>query len=509
MLKKRNYIYWTNNKDEIIDYKDKDRIGNTLILGVKNSGKTHNILYPLVTEDIINNKQQPIIIISEDEVFCDKLYLLSKKAGRKVSYINPKFDYSDKINLLYGSEEEAINSVNALSLETLINPTNLTEGFFLDINRSAMSKTVKIVKRVKGNCATLEDINNLLNGFKNGLELLNEFSRLGGDAEFVDENMEIYQWFKNDYLSSIAGYRGGTKTYEYCNESRNRIHNLISQNELKNVVNIRQCTDDGIDIGKIIISNEVLIINLRAISDTKTYISILNAIYFNILYVIKNNILTVSTVKKIYIDDIEKTNELLHELINLKSYNNTVTVMATKQIENIKNESLCNFNNIILTNKICTKDIVTFKEIYSDNLDALTQFGDNKYLNIFNNEIEPGKGIVLNINKEVYKLAEKDYEKFIKRKIKIEKEKLYLKKVRKTKNCMENEKIKEEFLSEADAQIFNQIKNLEEQDLVIPNPMSEITDPQSNECIQPILISNNYRIEVKKIEIGEEEDDLI
>lgn len=243
----------------------KDRYLHSLILGPTGSGKTSQSILPMINRDMQWNKlghvnkewdKAGIIVIEPKGDLAEKVYAMAKHYDREVMYFNPILPDCPYFNPLFGDESDVIENM-ATTFKMF---SEGSSQFFLDMNENLVRKALKVLKRVKGNDATLIDLSNVINGFKEGQELLAKFSRLGGTPEIITENKEIYEWFKTDYYSALtSGGKGGTKTYEHCSAIRSQVAKLISNKYLRKVLNPPEGKND-VDFDKMLEEGTVLTI---------------------------------------------------------------------------------------------------------------------------------------------------------------------------------------------------------------------------------------------------------
>lgn len=229
----------------------KDRFLHMLILGPTGSGKTSQSIIPMINKDMQWN-EAGIIVLEPKGDLAEKIFAMARHYDRDVMYFNPVLPDCPYFNPLFGDESDVVENMATTFKMFSVGSSQ----FFLDQNDQLVRKSLKVLKRVKGNDATLIDMSNILNGFKEGQEILNKFSRLGGDTNFVAENLEIYQWFKNDYYSSLGGGKG-TKTYENCSAVRTQVAKLISNKYLRKVLNPPEGKND-IDFDKALAEGKVI-----------------------------------------------------------------------------------------------------------------------------------------------------------------------------------------------------------------------------------------------------------
>lgn len=160
---------------------------------------------------------------------------MAKYYNREVLYFNPILPDCPYFNPLFGLETDVIE--NMATTFKMLNPDS--SQFFLDMNENTTRKALKILKRLKGDDATLLDFDTLLNNTGGqGRKMVMEFSKLQvPNPSVARENADIAQWFLNDYYSGLSGERGATKTFEHCSGLRSQVAKLTSNEFLRRVLN--------------------------------------------------------------------------------------------------------------------------------------------------------------------------------------------------------------------------------------------------------------------------------
>lgn len=210
------------------------RLLNTLIVGPKGSGKTSEVILPMVAQDIQNPDWGMTILSSEDEL-PRKAFLLATEKGREALYFDPTTKNCPKFNPLAGLEVDVVENI-VTAFETL-NPD--APQFFRNLDEQLLRNAVKVLKRldraegVEGKYATLINLRRLLqNSAGQGCEMVNAFSRIQTVAESeATENKEIAAWFINDYFSE------GSKIYANTSGIRSQVTELISFDALRVALN--------------------------------------------------------------------------------------------------------------------------------------------------------------------------------------------------------------------------------------------------------------------------------
>ena len=166
-----------------------------------------------------------------------------------VRLFDPTARDSAYFNPLYGPEETAVATVTTTLLAFMPDSSQ----FFQNMSKTLIQNALHIAKRVKGNDATLNHVNDLLlNNGKRGEELLNELLRLEGSPAYTLENRDFADYFRNDYYSGINGGRDATKTYEQTSGIRSILTNLLDNNRMRKVLNPPEGVGTSIDFNRIL-----------------------------------------------------------------------------------------------------------------------------------------------------------------------------------------------------------------------------------------------------------------
>lgn len=271
-IKHKGDIIICKNKEtkEDVVIKYKDRFLHSLILGPTGSGKTSQIIIPMINQDM-QNFDAGITVIEPKGDLAEKVMALAKYYKRPAVYFNPIDPDCPYFNPLDGPETEVIeNMVTTFKMLNTDSPQ-----FFQDMSETFLRNAIRVIKRVKGEKATLNDLFHLaadVNGM--GKEMVNELGRLSGPIEWKKENSEVTSWFNSDYFNVKS------KTYEHCSGVRNQIAKINSNDYLRKVLNPPDGKSD-VNFTKILEENGVLAITtaqgkLRALGKYLGYFIILN-----------------------------------------------------------------------------------------------------------------------------------------------------------------------------------------------------------------------------------------
>ncbi|WP_442638198.1 type IV secretory system conjugative DNA transfer family protein [Rossellomorea marisflavi] len=225
----------------------KDRYLHMLVLGPTGSGKTSQTIIPMINRDM----QVPdigITVIEPKGDLAEKIWAMAKHYGREVQYFNPILPDCPYFNPLYGDEGDAIENM-AMTFK-MLNPDS--PQFFLDMNENLVRKSLKVLKRLYKNDATLLHLDKLVHNTGGaGEKMILEFSKEPSPNESIaKENEDIALWFMNDYFTGAKGSRTATKTYEHCSGIRSQVAKLTSNEYLRRVLNPPEGHGSDVDFDK-------------------------------------------------------------------------------------------------------------------------------------------------------------------------------------------------------------------------------------------------------------------
>lgn len=262
-----------NNKDtqKPIVLNATDRFLHMLILGPTGCGKTSQIITPMINQDM-QNIECGITVIEPKGDLAEKVYAMAKHYGRDVVYFNPILPDCPYFNPLYGNEVDVIE--NMATTFKMLNPDS--PQFFQDMNENLIRKSLIVLKRLKGDTATLIDLSTLIQNAQGlGKKMVTQFSRLKAEnEEIAKENGDIASWFLTDYFNEKS------KTYEHCSGLRSQVAKITSNKYLRRVLNPPNGLND-VNFEKHLANNGVLAIataqgTLRDLGRFLGYFIILN-----------------------------------------------------------------------------------------------------------------------------------------------------------------------------------------------------------------------------------------
>ena len=257
--------------DEPVVLPAKDRFLHMLILGPTGCGKTSQTIIPMIWRDMqIKNKTVGITVLEPKGDLAEKVYAMARYHNEEIDkakadgtysrekhgehkvvlYFNPILDGCPYFNPLEGDEDDVIEN-----MATTFNMLNMdSPQYFKDMTDGLVRKSVKLLKRLHGDDATLLDLNTIVwnvgdAGRKNYVMQLKRKSTMPDGSpippDIQKENDELIDWFLNDYYAGIGGAKGAPKTYENTSGVRTQITKLVSNKYLKKALNPPREGDPG------------------------------------------------------------------------------------------------------------------------------------------------------------------------------------------------------------------------------------------------------------------------
>lgn len=205
-----------------------DRFLHMLIIGPTGCGKTSQIIIPMLNQDV-KNLNAGVTVIEPKGDLAEKIYAMAQFYGRKAIYFNPELDACPSFNPLYGKEEDVIE--NIVTTFKMLDPD--AKQYFQDMNEQLLRNSLKILKRLYKNRATLLHLNTLVaNPAGEGRAMVNKFMKMPAKNEAESkENLDCATYFLENYFNEKS------KTYENCSGIRSQVYKITSNKFLRKVLN--------------------------------------------------------------------------------------------------------------------------------------------------------------------------------------------------------------------------------------------------------------------------------
>lgn len=237
----------------------KDRYVHTQVYGPTGSGKTSQILLPMILRDmqVRDIKVGGYEFDSMGQIILDPKGDLAMQVfrmanilgghepkdaqnpttiyGKKFYFFDPMLVNSPKFNPLDGSVAESTeNIVSAFSAFS-----SESSQYFQTLGNNLVRNSMKVIKRLKGNDATLLDLETVMNNTnQNGRKMVNAFAKLETKNESeAKDNQSVVNYFNNEYYAGMEGNQATQKIYENSSSVRDTLTQLTANPYLRAVLN--------------------------------------------------------------------------------------------------------------------------------------------------------------------------------------------------------------------------------------------------------------------------------
>lgn len=208
----------------------KDRFLHTLILGPTGSGKTSQIILPMINQDM-QDINCGITVIEPKTDLAEKVYAMAQYYGRKCLYFNPQYPFCPIFNPLFGEEEIIVENM-VLCFRTAMEDSS---DFFKDANEQLTRNAVKVVKRVKGNKATILELERFLNNTggvgRQYISVLEAKNNIEKSTDRKKENANLISYFLTDYFNEKS------ELYNNTSSLRTQLARLNGNRYMRRVLN--------------------------------------------------------------------------------------------------------------------------------------------------------------------------------------------------------------------------------------------------------------------------------
>lgn len=222
------------NQDVIIPLKD--RFLHMLCLGPTGSGKTSQIIIPMLNQDL-RNKEIGVTVIEPKGDLAEKAYAMAQYYGRPAVYFNPISESCPTFNPLHGKEEDVIE--NMVTAFNMLNPDS--QQYFKDMNEQLLRNALKVLKRLEAQKVPGYEAANMINlsllvsnSMGQGRRMVVEFNKAASKnatEAIKKENDDVANYFLGDYFNEKS------KTYENTSGVRSQIAKIVSNKFLRKVLN--------------------------------------------------------------------------------------------------------------------------------------------------------------------------------------------------------------------------------------------------------------------------------
>lgn len=167
------------------------------------------------------------------------LIMLFDPSAKNSSYFNP----------LFGREDVAVGTVTTTLMAFMAD----SSSYFQNMSKVLTQNSIRVVKKVYGDDATLNHVNDLFtNNGGRGEEIIKKLQGLSVSSKEALANRDLASYFMTDYYTGLKGARTATKTYEQTSGVRSILNNLLDDARLKRVLNPPEGIGTNIDFDKIL-----------------------------------------------------------------------------------------------------------------------------------------------------------------------------------------------------------------------------------------------------------------
>lgn len=223
---------------EDVIIKASDRYLHMLVIGPTGSGKTSQVLIPMIWQDMQN--QNSVIVIEPKGDLAEKTYAMGKLYNNPCLYFDPTSPDCPRFSPLYGKEDEVIE--NLTTTFNMLTPDSKT--YFKTLTDNLIRNSVMVLKRIEeayrdpetgisSRPATLIGLSDIMHNTDNvGRRIMQEFISIPTLTKSEEkQNKDTADWFLTEY------YAERSKVYENSSGIRDQISKLIQNKYLRKVLN--------------------------------------------------------------------------------------------------------------------------------------------------------------------------------------------------------------------------------------------------------------------------------
>lgn len=239
---------------------EEDRFLNMLVLGPTGTGKSSQVLLPLIYQDIMN-PDCGVTVIDPKEDLAEDVYELSKDLDRKVIYVDPTDPNCPKLNPFIGSEDVVTKTMLKIFSPTFMVRSN-EEKKSLDNCRNLIIRSVKILKTFPDLCDNNLNINTfsnfISNKYNSSREKLNKLIETLRMKKNDKSSLNLCEWFLYQYFEPTKNI------YDSCAPVRIKIDEMASNKYLSRVMSTDSMVGiEKIDFNKHLQNKDIVIMNTK------------------------------------------------------------------------------------------------------------------------------------------------------------------------------------------------------------------------------------------------------
>lgn len=226
--------------NEPVKWMETDRYLHCLIIGATGSGKTSQILLPMLYQDIQKDSRS-IIVLEPKGDLAEKVYAMATIQSKKALYFNPIHPDCPSFNPFYGDEDVVVE--NTCRIFNALNKSN--NMYFQVMAETLLRNGLAVIKRIEkasvdprtgipAKPATMIRFSNLIhNSSGEGVKMVKEFKNISNISPTERKNnADIASWFLDSYFVG-----GNAKEYQDTSIVRAQFVKLTSNPYLRRVLN--------------------------------------------------------------------------------------------------------------------------------------------------------------------------------------------------------------------------------------------------------------------------------
>ena len=253
-------LCYSRNNFQAVKIPQEDRFLNMQIIGPTGTGKTSQVMIPLIFQDLMDEEVGVTVFDPKEDLSKKVIELALKTRNRKVVYFDPTRSDCPKIDLFRGSSEDIIKTLSRIFVNTSsINSQEEKNAVY--VARNLIDKSVHLLKEYPdlcGNQLNIDSYSDFISDKFGNTKL--RIQKLKDSLKGTKEYMRISDcdWFLKNYFNP------DTKTYDYCADFRSRIEELSTNYYLSEVFVANSVESKNIiDFDKHIAEGDVVIINTK------------------------------------------------------------------------------------------------------------------------------------------------------------------------------------------------------------------------------------------------------
>lgn len=237
-----------------------DRFLNMLIMGPTGTGKSSQVILPMIYQDLINGSCG-ITVIDPKEDLAEAVYEVAKQFDRHVLYLDPADENCPRINPFDGTEDTVTKKMLKIFSPSFMISSN-EEKRDLDVCRNLITKSIKLLKEYPDICGNNLNIvtysNFICNKYNESRMKITKMLEQLRINRLNLELTEICEWFLYEYFEPTKD------VYDRCASVRIKVDEMATNKFLKRVMTPSNNSNvEKIDFDKHLLEKDIVIMNTK------------------------------------------------------------------------------------------------------------------------------------------------------------------------------------------------------------------------------------------------------